>query len=202
MIDNIIFDFGDVFINLDRPLLFTSLQKLDLSQWDTSLVALNMDYEIGKISKEHFLQGIKNKIPEKSFEEIEKAWTSILADFPSYRLDFLEKLSKKYRLFLLSNTDFIHIEHFKKTVGAKFYNRFYQSFECVYYSFDMGLRKPDVAIFQKLIENHSLSPEKTLFVDDVKENTDAAKTLGINVWNLKVGEEDVIDLFQKNKILF
>jgi putative hydrolase of the HAD superfamily len=64
----------------------------------------------------------------------------------------------------------------------------------------MGMRKPSPEIFNYIINKHDLSPKRTLFVDDKKENTDAAEALGINVWNLEVGKEDVVDLFEK-KIL-
>ena len=84
--------------------------------------------------------------------------------------------------------------------GISFFSDFYQCFEKVYYSYEMGMRKPQPEIFTHILNKHDLSPKRTLFVDDKKENTDAAASLGINVWNLQVGEEDVVDLFQK-KIL-
>jgi putative hydrolase of the HAD superfamily len=61
----------------------------------------------------------------------------------------------------------------------------------------MGMRKPDEAIFNFILKKHDLSPKRTLFVDDKKANTDAAEALGIQTWNLQVGEEDVVDLFKK-----
>ena len=64
----------------------------------------------------------------------------------------------------------------------------------------MGMRKPDTEIFNTIIRKHDLSPKRTLFVDDKKENTDAAESLGLHVWNLKVGEEDVVDLFEQKHL--
>jgi putative hydrolase of the HAD superfamily len=109
-------------------------------------------------------------------------------------------LCGKYRLFLLSNTDSIHIETFENKSGISFYSDFYQCFEKVYFSFEIGKRKPDPDSFKYLINKHELSPKRTLFVDDKKENTDSAAALGFHVWNLQVGKEDVVDLFEK-KIL-
>ena len=106
-------------------------------------------------------------------------------------------LSQKYRLFLLSNTDAIHIEQFQKKSGETFYSDFYRCFEHVYFSYEIGMRKPSVEIYQYVLNSHSLEASRTLFVDDKKENTDAAKTIGLNVWNLQVGQEDVVDLFEK-----
>jgi FMN phosphatase YigB (HAD superfamily) len=197
MINTIIFDFGDIFINLDKQATVEGLKKLGLSEWNEDLNQLNMQFEKGEIPQEQFLLGIQKHIPDATFVEILEAWNAILLDFPLYRLEFLQKLSKKYRLFLLSNTDSIHIETFEQETGISFYSDFYQCFEKVYFSFEIGMRKPDAEIFNYLIQKHELSVKNTLFVDDKKENTDAALSLGFHVWNLQVGQEDVINLFEK-----
>lgn len=200
MINTIIFDFGDIFINLDKQATITAFEKLGVTEWNEDLNDLNMQFETGKISRENFLSGIQKNIPNASIQEIEAAWNSILLDFPLYRLEFLQLLSSKYRLFLLSNTDAIHINTFEQKNGISFYSDFYQCFEKVYFSFEIGLRKPDLEIFKHLISNHELDPKRTLFVDDKKENTDAALSLGFQVWNLQVGQEDVIHLLDKKII--
>lgn len=194
MIDTIIFDFGDIFINLDKPKLEEELQKIGLTEWNDVLKELNYKYEIGQLAENEFLSGFQQQIPTIKVDAIKKAWNTILADFPEYRLTFLEQLTSKYRLFLLSNTDFTHIEEVKRKVGLDFHNRFIACFEKVYYSFEMGMRKPDESIYKHVIEKHQLNPKRTLFVDDKKENTEAAKNTGLLVWNLQVGKEDVIEL--------
>lgn len=199
MIDAIIFDFGDVFINLDKEGTINGFKKLGLSEWNNDLNELNLQFEKGQISEENFLQGLQKQLPNASMEEILTAWKAVLLDFPIHRLEFLQKLSEKYRLFLLSNTDAIHIHSFEQENGVSFYSDFYQCFEKVYFSFEMGMRKPDVDIFNYVLNQHNLIAKHTLFVDDKKENTDAAQSLGIQVWNLQVGKEDVVDLFQKKE---
>lgn len=202
MIDAIIFDFGDVFINLDKEGTINELKKLGLSQWNNDLNQLNLQFEKGQISEKDFLQGIQKHVPNASLEEILLAWNTVLLDFPLRRLEFLQKLTKKYRLFLLSNTDAIHIETFERENGISFSKDFYMCFEKVYFSFEMGMRKPDVEIYNYILKNHNLSAKRTLFVDDKKENTDAALSLGMQVWNLQVGLEDVVDLFEKKDLKF
>jgi FMN phosphatase YigB (HAD superfamily) len=197
MIDTIIFDFGDVFINLDKEGSVNEFKKLVLEGPNDELLNLNYAFEVGKITETKFIEGFQKFIPNASIDEIKNAWNSIIGEFPLYRLEFLQLLSSKYRLFLLTNTDLIHIENFEDKVGVSFFSAFYQCFEKVYYSYEMGLRKPDEAIFNYIIKKHDLSPKRTLFVDDKKENTDAALAVGLQVWNLKVGEEDVVDLFDK-----
>jgi putative hydrolase of the HAD superfamily len=200
MIDTIIFDFGDIFINLDKKATIDGLERLGLSSWNEDLDQLNISFEKGQISRDAFLLGIQKQIPNATIDEILTAWNAVLLDFPLYRLEFLQLLSKKFRLFLLSNTDAIHIDHFEQREGASFYGDFYQCFEKVYFSYEMGMRKPDAEIYTTLINRHELAPKRTLFVDDKKDNTDAAKALGLHVWNLQVGKEDVIELLDKKII--
>ena len=197
MIDTIIFDFGDIFINLDKEATISGLKKLGMTEWNSEFDRLNLLFETGDISHEDFLKGFQEQLPNASIDEILEVWNAVLADFPLYRLEFLQMLSKKYRLFLLSNTDSIHINTFEQRVGTSFYSDFYQCFEKVYFSFEMGMRKPDSEIYLTLLNKHELQPKRTLFIDDKKENTDAAQALGIHVWNLQVGKEDVVDLFEK-----
>ena len=200
MIDTIIFDFGDIFINLDKQATVDGLKKIGLSSWNEDLDRLNISFEKGQISRDNFLLGIQKHIPNATIEDILAAWNAVLLDFPLHRLEFLQLLSQKYRLFLLSNTDAIHIDYFEQREGASFYGDFYQCFEKVYFSYEMGMRKPDAEIYHALIRQHELSPKRTLFVDDKKDNTDAAKALGLHVWNLQVGQEDVIELLDKKII--
>ena len=200
MINAIIFDFGDIFINLDKPATISGLQKLGMKEWNNELDQLNLSFEVGAISSEDFIGGFQKQLPNASKEDILKAWNAVLADFPFYRLEFLQGLSKKYRLFLLSNTDSIHINTFEEKSGISFYKDFYACFEKVYFSFDIGMRKPDPKIYQFVLDQNNLVAENTLFVDDKTENTDSATALGIKVWNLQVGKEDVVDLYKKNII--
>ncbi|URM37005.1 HAD family hydrolase [Flavobacterium anhuiense] len=198
MINAIIFDFGDIFINLDKPATISGLQKLGMKEWNNEFEQLNLSFEVGAISPEDFIGGFQKQLPNASKEDILKAWNAVLADFPFYRLEFLQELSKKYRLFLLSNTDSIHINTFEEKSGVSFYKDFYDCFEKVYFSFDIGMRKPDPKIYQFVLEQNNLVAENTLFIDDKTENTDSAAALGIKVWNLQVGREDVVDLYKKN----
>lgn len=200
MINAIIFDFGDIFINLEKEVQIEEFKKLGLAGPNEELVASNDLFEKGKINELEFIKSFEKYIPNASIEQIVKAWNSIIGDFPLYRLEFLQMLSSKYRLFLLTNSDSIHISRFEDLVGMSFYSDFYRCFEKVYYSYEMGRRKPDSEIFNTLLRKHDLSPKRTLFVDDKKINTDAAESLGIHVWNLQVGKEDVVDLFEQKHL--
>jgi len=200
MIETIIFDFGDVFINLNKQAIDTKFRKLGLTAWHDDLDTLNKKYEIGKIDELEFMQGFQKYLPNVDLSEIRVAWNSILGDFPLYRLEFLQMISSKYRLFLLSNTNYAHIEKFEHNEGQTFAHDFYSCFEKVYFSYEIGIRKPDENAFKYVINNHILNPKKTLFVDDKKDNTDMAEKLGFQIWNLQPGIDDVVELFDKKII--
>jgi putative hydrolase of the HAD superfamily len=196
MIKNIIFDFGDVFINLNKTGLVDAFTKMGLQSWPPKFATLNEQFEIGAITETAFLTGFQRELPSFDCDEIKKSWNCILADFPQYRLDFLKQLVGKYRLFLLSNTDAIHIAHFEQKVGPDFYNAFYNSFEKVYFSFEMGDRKPNNSCYEQVLLKSKIKASETLFVDDKLENIKAAHTIGLQTWHLKVGDEDVVSLLQ------
>jgi len=200
MINTIIFDFGDIFINLEKDKSLEEFRTLGLNGPNDELLEANEKFEKGQIKEDQFIDTFKKFLPTADITDIRKAWNSVIGDFPLYRLEFLQLLATKYRLFLLTNTDEIHINEFEQNVGVSFFSDFYQCFEKVYYSFEMGMRKPDTQIFSYILNKHDLSPKRTLFIDDKKENTDAAASLGINVWNLQVGKEDVVELFEKKII--
>ena len=203
MIKTLIFDFGDVFINLDKSgAMQNALDLFGLKNFDADMIAINIKYEIGQISTSEFIHFYKSKFPKLNEEEIINAWNSIIKDFPEYRLDFIKKIAvqKKYKLILLSNTNDMHINFIKKQVS--FYENFRACFDTFYLSQEINLRKPNTDIFDFVLKENNLNPKECLFIDDTKENTTAAETLGINVWNIDETLEDVINLFEIKNDLF
>jgi FMN phosphatase YigB (HAD superfamily) len=199
MIKNIVFDFGDIFINLDKKGFATALKKLGISQESNEMLPILQQYEMGLISTEKFLLFFEEKLNVSQISLI-KAWNSILLDLPQNRLSFIQALanSKKYRLFLLSNTNDLHISWIKNNWGMALYSAFKICFEQFYLSHEINLRKPNNNMYEFVLNTNNLIAEETLFIDDTEENTTAAKALGIHIWNLKPGKEDVLELFTKN----
>ncbi|MCB6098049.1 HAD family hydrolase [Flavobacterium psychrophilum] len=202
MINTIIFDFGDVFINIDSKASLNALKKLGLNSWNDELEKLNQEFERGKITEAQFMIELKKIIPNASIDDLKTAWNLVLLDFPLQRLEFLQQLSMlNYKLFLLSNTNETHIEKFEHMLGATFTRDFYQCFEKVYFSFEIGVCKPDPQSFDYIIRKHNLLAKNTLFIDDKKENTDIAAALGMQIWNIIPEKEDITQLFDKKFIL-
>lgn len=196
MIKNIILDFGDIFIDLDKSATPKAMEKFGFKNLTQDLDTLFKEYEKGSISSPEFLEEVSNFFPSVTEKDLIAAWNAILLDFPDRRLEFVEKLAQEnqYRLFLLSNTNDIHIEFVKQQMGMEKFNRFKNAFEIFYLSYEMGMRKPDAEIFEFVLTENKLNASETIFVDDTKENTDTASSLGIKTWNLQVGKEDITQL--------
>lgn len=203
MIKNIIFDFGDIFINLDKKGFADKIAALHISPKEERVRLILENYEKGLISTQEFTSFFKEylNISPKKMREV---WNSILLDFPAKRLTFLQEIvsSKKYTLFLLSNTNDLHISWIKNDLEDVFFNAFKSCFHKFYLSHEIHLKKPDTNIYEFVLRENNLIAQETLFVDDLKENTLAASSLGIRTWNLTPGVDDVTELFDKNKNLF
>lgn len=201
MIKNIIFDFGDIFINLDKPATVRELtNKFGAFEINAEMDTVNKEFEKGILSTDQFINFYSTIFPKASNDEIISAWNAIILDFPEYRLEFIEKLAldKKYKLFLLSNTNDIHIRYVEMTMKPHRYKRFKDCFDKFYLSHEINFRKPDLNIYEFVLNENKLVPEDTLFIDDIKENTAAAQKLGIQVWNLIPGSGEITDLFNQN----
>lgn len=195
MIKNIIFDFGDIFINLDKQAPLLEMAKFGFTELTPELDTIFKKYEMGLMESDDFVNRLQAIFTNATKDQIKDAWNSIILDFPEDRLKFIEKLKNdnQYRLFLLSNTNNLHIDKVKESMGLERFNRFKNCFEVFYLSQEMKMRKPNTDIYEFVLNENQLNANETFFLDDTKENTDAASKLGIHCWNLQVGKEDVLE---------
>jgi len=203
MIKTLIFDFGDVFINLDKEgAMHQALKLFGLESFPEELIAINSLYEQGLISTPEFIDFYRDNFPELTEEDILDAWNCILKDFPKKRLEFIQKLANEqdYQLILLSNTNDLHIKWIQENIP--FYIDFKNCFNKFYLSHEIGLRKPNSDIFTFVLNENNLEANSCLFIDDTKENTDAASKMGFNVWNIDEKSEDIVHLFTLKEELF
>lgn len=195
MIKNIIFDFGDIFINLDKQAPLLEMAKFGFTELTPELDIIFKEYEMGLMASDEFVSQLQAIFTNATKDQIKDAWNSIILDFPEDRLKFIEKLKNdnQYRLFLLSNTNDLHIDKVKESMGLERFNRFKNCFEVFYLSQEMKMRKPNADIYEFVLNENELNANETFFLDDTKENTDSAEKLGIQCWNLQVGKEDVLE---------
>jgi len=197
-IKNIIFDLGNVIINIDPELSVKAMSQLGFSDFNQSYSLLNQSHlfdslEKGLINPEQFHKEINSQLKvEVSNKTIDMAWGAMLLDFPKARIELLQKLSKKYRLFLLSNTNIIHYHQYNNDLIDMFGFDLNSLFEKAYYSFEVGMRKPDVEIFEYVLNESNLNPFETVFIDDLDKNIDVAGRMGFNTIWIDVAKGDDI----------
>lgn len=203
MIKALIFDFGNVFLNLDlEKAIQDTFELLEIESLSDELLSFNYLYEQGLITTEEFLEFYHDNFPKLSKQDLIDLWNSMLKDMPQHRLEFIQKLAaeKKYKLILLSNTNELHINWVKEHIPT--YESFKNCFDAFYLSHEIGLRKPDKAVFEFILSNNQLAAKDCLFIDDTKEHILGASKLGIHTWNIDPKQDDIINLFTVKKHLF
>ncbi len=203
-IKNIIFDFGGVICNIDvklteKAFIDLGLKKFDIQQSITLSSGLFEKIEIGAISPEEFRFDLREFFTNSVTDlQLDHAWNALLLDIPSPRIQLLEKLRNRYRIFLLSNSNEIHylkyLDNFTQEYG---YNSFDDLFEKAYFSFNIGLKKPGKAIFDYVTTKSKLNPNETLFIDDTLIHVEGALQAQINGYHLNLPKgEQILDLFE------
>src|SRR5262245_44203057 len=120
-VKNIIFDLGGVLLNLDIQRSREAFIKLGIPQIDDLFrighaESFFKQYETGHLNDDQFITAVlQEAITGTTEEDILTAWNSMLLDFPSERVELLGKLKSKYRLFLFSNTNALHLQSFQKS---------------------------------------------------------------------------------------
>jgi len=185
-VKNLIFDLGGVILDLsvDHTLnSFSSLSKLPKSRVEELYVSTPgfLAYEKGLIDDDGFRSFVRETFSLAADDDaIDACWNAMLRGIPGIKLDLLMKLQNEFQVFLLSNTNAIHLHHINEIVLPKGkQNSLDDYFHKAYYSHRMGKRKPDAEIFEQVLEENHLLPEETLFLDDYAVNIEGAKSLGI-----------------------
>lgn len=198
---NIIFDLGGVLLNIDykkteqafKDLGFHNFEEM-YSQFTADELFANL--ETGKISNDDFYDRLtKEAKTQVSRPEIMDAWNKMLLTWRKESLAFIAKLDKKYKIYLLSNTNAIHLEAFneilKKETGES--EGIDKLFAKAYYSHKINLRKPNDDIFNFVAKDADLIPKETLFIDDSENNIATASRLGFKT-HLLLPQEKIEDL--------
>lgn len=198
----IIFDLGGVILNLDYNLTIEAFKRLGRENFDQLYTQSHQDkifdlYETGSISSTEFRNYMRQFFSELvSDEKIDAAWNAMLLDLPVERIYLLEELKKSYPIYLFSNTNDIHYHSFKNYLNQEFGNAnlLEDTFNKAYFSHIVGVRKPNTNAFEKVLNEHQLNPEKTLFIDDSIQHIEGAKMLGIQTHHLI--DSDIVTFFK------
>ena len=194
-IKNIIFDFGNVLLNIDPALSAKAFTELGIKEgvdfWGSrNSSELLIGLEKGSITPEDFRYGALEMLVEGiTPQQVDEAWNALLLDLPLQRVEMLKRLKSHYRLFLLSNSNQIHYENYMPGFEEKFGFPMNNLFVKLWFSHQMGMIKPDPDIYKYVLKDAGLNPAETLFIDDTLPNVEAARSLGIKAWHLEPGME-------------
>ena len=194
-IKNIIFDLGGVLLNIDPQKTIDAFCQLGMPQlvgdkghsYDHPIF---YQMEQGRISSDEFREGVLGLLPNRtSFQEIDRAWTAMLLDFPAIRVEMIKNLQKDFKIYLFSNTNAIHVEKFHSNFRNQHGFEVSTLFKKDFYSNEIGHRKPSFESYQEIIRLSGINPEETLFIDDSFQNIEGAIASGLKGLWLEPGQK-------------
>lgn len=202
-IEAIIFDLGGVIIDIDFNRTMQALSSFTTQQLGEGEYLgkhpIFYEFETGQISEIQFFTKMRQIFElNATIVELQEAWNALLLTIPQKRVDLLSQMQKNYRTFILSNTNPTHLHEVenilrRQTTACSLQELVYKA----YYSFQIGKAKPEPAIYELIIKENRLIPEKTLFVDDNLRNIEAARNVGLQTLHITPFVEDICDFFSE-----
>lgn len=197
-IKNLIFDLGGVILDLSLPdtlKAFAQIAGIDINKVQQLFVESEgfLKYEKGQLTDDAFRDFVRKLYNTDAPDaELDRCWNAMLLGIPTDKLEMLTSLKERYNVFLLSNTNTIHLDYIEQkilpaiTTNTSLAPYFHRD----YYSHRMGKRKPDADIFEQVLDENNLVAEETLFLDDNRANIEGAAALKIQT--LFVNSPDII----------
>lgn len=183
--NTLIFDLGVVLLDVDYQKTIDAFGELGLPNPGEAFSKHHQDplfrqLERGQISPTDFLSELGHRMSINDRNAIEAAWCAMLGKIPQRKFDLLQQLSANHDLYILSNTNALHRQHFEQTIDRQYgWEDFEGLFEFIGYSHEMGSRKPEPEIYDKLINEWSIDLDRALFIDDTEVNVEGARRRGI-----------------------
>lgn len=195
MIKNLLFDLGGVIMDIEKERCVEAFDRLGLPDaasyfGEYSQKGPFMQLEEGAISTDEFHSTLRADIGrEVSDDEIDRAFCKFLIGIPVERLKELRELRRRYRIFLLSNTNPIMWDATIREEFTKEGLKREDYFDGIVTSFQAKALKPDARIFRYAEEHLGIKPDETVFLDDSQRNLDAASRLGFHTILVTPGSE-------------
>lgn len=182
--NSIIFDLGGVIFDIDFNNTLRELEEKKGVRIEptTGLYELCELYEKGRLSNSLFRERMCDYLGvDLLASEFDRIWCATLVGADLAKIEYLRELKDRYKLYLLSNTNEIHWRYITMFFEQTFDIDFSDIFDKVYLSYQLELSKPDIRIFQSIIDDAHLDVSKSLFIDDRKENLKSALQMGFDV---------------------
>lgn len=199
-VDAIIFDLGGVIIDINYDKTIHAFENLGMKDFHTvysqaAQTNLFDDFETGQISAQRFINSLLPYLPVgTSPNKVVHAWNQMLLGIPIEKIALLNHLKEKYPLYLLSNTNEIHVPIVKREWAKVSDEPMESIFKKVYFSHEINLRKPNLETFKHVCDEQNLIPERTLFIDDSFQHIEGAKKYGLQTF-FSENSESLYDFF-------
>lgn len=189
----VIFDLGNVLLNFNARKSAEAFAKACDATfekvWDHFFTSpTEKAYTRGEItSREFYKYAAESFNAPVKYKDFCRYWNDIFWENEGME-DVLKRLKKNYPLYLISNTNKLHFDHIKE--NFKILRHFKRTFP----SHEVGHRKPDPEIYQKVLKAIKLKPEQTVFVDDIEKFVDGARAVGMYAVQFKTPKQLLRDL--------
>ena len=201
-VDAIIFDFGNVLIDLDYPRIIQEFKKV-ANKNQENIRKLVMDskilnkFETGQIEPEKFHAAVNQILAtDLSESEFERIWNSMLKSITNERMEKVLKIGERFDTYILSNSNITHELAFEAMVveatGRDSIRDFVKE---AYFSHEVGMRKPNQDFYEFVIDDISNYPSRLLFLDDRLDNIEAARSAGMKAVQIFNPDKQLNEIF-------
>jgi len=194
-----LFDLGKVILDFDFTPAFKGLSKvcgLSPIEIEAFFVTSGLEvlYDGGKISTADFYKEVRRGLKHSlSFSEFKKVWNDIFTPKPEMTR-LVERLSPRYRMVLISNTNPMHFQHIRSRFPV------IKRFDRAILSFEEKIRKPDARIYRKAIRACLADPQEIFYIDDRDDLTSAVEEMGLRTFTFKNNPANLVRKLRSLKI--
>lgn len=194
---NIFFDLGGVLFNIDLPRALKALAALGvpvpfkddgrplngLPVGEHPMFQLIKEVDLGHVRCEQFLEVMHQACrPDVSDQQIIDAYCTMIT-VPASRLALMKRLRSRYKVFLLSNIGDVHWDYVRR-ISRELGFPMDECFDHCFCSFELGVSKPDPAIFERVIKESGVVPGESLYIDDFDDNIKAGAEAGLLAYKI------------------
>ncbi len=171
----VIFDIGNVILRFDFSIALKKIAALCTPEPAVILQVMEpakVAYEGGRLSRADFFSEMRRLTAYRGTDaEFISAWEDIFTENEPVR-DLVGKLHGRVPLYLLSNTNDMHLDYIHKCYPV------FGCFTDAVYSHVAGAAKPEPEIFEIAARQFGLKPAEAIFIDDLLPNIEAAQRAG------------------------
>jgi HAD superfamily hydrolase (TIGR01509 family) len=154
------------------------------------------DWQEGRMTPHQWYEHLAGRLRVTiGYAKFCEAWNRSLDPEPILEETLFEKLGKRYRLALLSNTDPLHSAHLEDHFA------FMKHFPVRVYSWRIGASKPSPAIYAAVLDALAISPAEALYIDDIAEYAAAAQQLGLDVIRFESSPQLLAQLSERGLVV-